>query len=121
MGPNSLSKLLGSLPIVTIIPSEAHKVLMVRRLQWLLFLLYVPEREDGLLSSIAFIVSAGGACHDGHDSARLSCCQLPKISSAEQALMLFVIIFNPSFSTTIYKLHQSSLSGKTYSVILTLP
>ena len=123
MGPNSLSKLLGSLPIVKqpLFTQRPIKYFMVRRLQWLLLLLYIPEREDGLLSSIAFIVSAGDACHDGHDSARLSCCQLPKISSAEQVLMLFMIIFNPSVSITIYKLHQSSLSGKTYSVILTWP
>ena len=94
MGPNSLSKLLGSLPIVKqpLFTQRPKKYFMVRRLQWLLLLLYVPEREDGLLSSIAFIVSAGGACHDRHDSAWLSCCQLPKISSAEQALMLFMII-----------------------------
>ena len=66
---------------------------MVRRLQWILLLLYnVPDEEDGLLSSIACIVSSGDYCHDLHDSARLSCCQLPKISSAEQALMLFMII-----------------------------
>ena len=123
MGPNSLSKLLRSFPIVKqpLFTQRPKKYFMVRRLQWLLLLLYVPEREDGLLSSIAFIVSAGDARHDRHDSARLSCCQLPKISSAEQALMLFMIIFNPSVSITIYKLHQSSLSGKTYSVILTWP
>ena len=65
---------------------------MVRRPQWLLLLLYVPDKDDGLLSSIACIVSARDDCHDLHDSARLSCCQLPKISSAEQALMLFMII-----------------------------
>ena len=94
MGPNSLSKLLGSLPIVKqpLFTQRPIKYFMVRRLQWLLLLLYIPEREDGLLSSIAFIVSAGDACHDRHDCARLSCCQLPKISSAEQALMLFMII-----------------------------
>ena len=96
MGPNCLSKLLGSLPIVKqpLFTQGRKKYFMVRRrLQWLLLLLYnVPDRVDGLLRSIACIVSAGDDCHDGHDSARLSCCQLPKISSAEQALMLFMII-----------------------------
>ena len=95
MGPNSLSKLLRSFPIVKqpLFTQRPKKYFMVRRLQWLLLLLYnVPDREDGLLSSIACIVSARDDCHDLHDSARLSCCQLPKISSAEQALMLFMII-----------------------------
>ena len=104
MGPNSLSRLLGSLPKVNqpLFTHRPKKYFMVRRLQWLLLLLYVPDREDGLLSSVACIVSAGDDCHGGHDSSRLSCCQLPKISSTEQALMLFMIIFFPSFSITIY-------------------
>ena len=123
MGLNSLTKLLGSPPTVKqpLFTQRPKKCFMVRRLQWLLLLLYVPDKEDGLLSSVACIVSAGDDCHGGHDSSRLSCCQLPKISSTEQALMLFMIILNPSFSITIYKLRQSSSPGKTYSVIWTLP
>ena len=95
MGPNSLSKLLGSFPIVKqpLFTQRPKKYFMVRRLQWLLLLLYnVPDRLDGLLRSIACIVSSGDYCHDLHDSAGLSCCQLLEISSAEQALMLFMII-----------------------------